>query len=407
MAAGLRMGTYAPNDLVSILESSGSSWQDSFDQNPELLLAWDHYLRLTGATNEQARLYAPEQWSERVRSSNAKSSSRLSREQAKDILKEERLVAQIQAGPYVVILCQNYIRETKATRVWPHVFRKFPPHGYRLTGEVFLSDLVMYVASLAPGVMDPQRASRKLVADDVRGLVAFEETFRLPDAEREHAARVFWRADGYKPGGDEGRVYIFCRVEADRAKGYGMRIEELARPADSAGERSEAWRLGSLLWQSMHVATLDEQKRLWTKASAGLLDENHRNRLESYATMRNRLDPEQETRSAARNCTQVVVEPGFALIAGVPSEYGTYFYLGDSCVLTGGHCARAALVQEEGSWLLSPSLDVDHKQERAGLISGGLMNPSLISAIMECVRAGFPEGAQWAASASHPASSPH
>ncbi len=409
MAGRLNMGAYSQNTFADILASIDYTWRDEYDQVPELVVAWDHYLYLTGASSERAELYAPASHAQRVREGTEKGSPRLDPSAAKVELKGYRLRGRIHAGPYSVLLYNRHSKQLNRTVVFPVVLRRFSPQGFRITDELSMGEMD-YLGSMAPGLEEGERASRLLTEADVRGLTVFEEAIQLPIEGAEHAAMPVELRSSTKASDDEyGRVYFYCKVQADASRGYGMSVESLAKQAASASKEGGPAQFSGLLWRSMNANSLDELKPMWASYCFQMMERNYDNGLKS-AKAGGSADEMRNRRFATRTAMPVYVSGDAWVFASVPSEYGSSYYVlikGQGDVSKSGRLATVALMkQDDGKTVLSPMLSTKSGQHRPGYITEILRGNEFSRAMGKFVENKYPAVMQRIEAESGPTSLP-
>jgi hypothetical protein len=382
MAAQLKMGTYAKNDFWSMIQQADGTWQDEFYRTPELLVVWNSYFARKGQTNDRSKLHAPAWY--RTQVEGIPQTQLMNAAEVEAVLKRNRLIAKFYVGPYVLIVYDQYLPNKDRMLVTPVALRQFADGRYQITGEVLASSLAMYLGSLAPGVHpEVVPKARPLTKDDVRNLLVFEEVIEVPPAGEKYAPNpVHWRPEGAAQSGAEGRIYFYCKVDADPAKGYGLKVAQLASEERRSLLEPKTRRVCELLDRSFNVNNLEEQKTLWASAFEYQIVSKYKDAHERSK----QISDEKAAREAIPGWR--LIPPDSRLVARVPTEFGSYYYLDTRPTVEG--FAQVVLVPDQNGEILSPALALKPEQRRAGMIDGILVRDTFKDALGQYLRQRYP-----------------
>ena len=313
-------GLYPTNDMLSIYEQSGRTWQAKSADKPEMVCLWDTIYNLQQDRAQQAALHLSAQWVAKL----PNDPNRLRSLDLPARLSQMLFDSKFLIGPYTLILSRDFSQPAGHTTRLPTPMRQVDGQYRIAKNEYLLSSIPNYVCTLAPPI-DPRGRSRPATREALSRLQRFEVLASAPRKDEATTQfEVIWRppAKGKpdsQPDPSEGRVFLYCDITSEAPSGYGERIADLR--VDTTGAASGIRTLYELLRTSRNAKRVEDQRRVWHSRYAGKIAQR------AARVRASGFSEEEAARRAAGEPVRIAVHPEARLLASIDCRIGLVHFL--------------------------------------------------------------------------------
>jgi hypothetical protein len=313
-------GLYPTNDMLTIYEQSGRTWQAKSANKPEMVCLWDTIYNLQQDRARQAKLHLSAQWVAKLPNDPNRARSLDLPARLSQMLFDSKFLI----GPYTLILTRDFSQPAGHTTRLPTPMRQVDGQYRVAKNEYLLSSIPNYICTLAPPI-DPRGRSRPVRREALSRLPRFEVLASAPGEDEATAQfQVVWRppAKGKpdpQPDPSEGRVFLYCDITSEPRSGYGERIADLQ--VDTMGSASAVRILNDLLRASRNAKTVEDQQRVWHSRYAGRIGQR------AGRVRAGGFSEEEAARRAAAEPVRIAIHPEARLLASIDCRIGLVHFL--------------------------------------------------------------------------------